>query len=51
LLFAHPGRKATFDFLQELVAAGFKEHQAIVPVKVDNNLLSDYRINIHHLYR
>ncbi len=52
LLFAHPGRKATFDFLQELAAAGFKEEQqAVIPVTVDNPLLSDYRINIHHLYR
>lgn len=51
LLFAHPGRKVTFEFLQEQVNASFKERRALIPVRVDNPLLSDYKIDIHHLYR
>ncbi len=51
LLFAHPGRQATLSFLGELVASGFKERRWMIPVTVDNPLLSDYKIDIHHLFR
>ena len=51
LLFAHPGRKVTFDFLQDLLASGFKERREMIPVTVEHPLLTDYNINIHHLYR
>jgi predicted nicotinamide N-methyase len=49
LLFAHPGRQVTLGFLGELVAAGFQERRKIMPVSVDDSLLSDYQIVIHHL--
>jgi predicted nicotinamide N-methyase len=49
LLFAHPGRRVTFDFLEELVASGFEDRQGMIPVTVDDSLLSDYRIDIHCL--
>ncbi|MGD0622521.1 MAG: methyltransferase domain-containing protein [Thermacetogeniaceae bacterium] len=51
LLFAHPGRQVTLSFLGELVASGFKERRGMIPVTVDNPLLSDYKIDIHHLQK
>ncbi|MGD0152786.1 MAG: methyltransferase domain-containing protein [Thermacetogeniaceae bacterium] len=51
MLFAHPGRKVTFDFLRELMASGLREHRKLIPVTVEHPLLTDYKINIHHLYR
>ena len=51
LLFAHPGRQATLGFLEELVASGFQERRVMIPVTVDNPLLSDYKIDIHHLQK
>ena len=51
LLFAHPGRQVTLSFLEELVASGFQERRRMIPVTVDNPLLSDYKIDIHHLQK
>ena len=51
LLFAHPGRQATLSFLGELVKSGFQERRTMIPVTVDNPLLSDYTIDIPHLQR
>ncbi len=51
LLFAHPGRQVTLGFLGELVVSGFQERRGMIPVTVDNPLLSDYKIDIHHLQK
>jgi predicted nicotinamide N-methyase len=51
LLFAHPGRQVTLGFLNELVASGFRESRGLIAVTVDNPLLTDYKIDIHHLYK
>lgn len=50
LLFAHPGRKVTHDFLRELVRQkGMKEKQSFIPVLVDHPYFPYYEIDIHHL--
>jgi predicted nicotinamide N-methyase len=51
LLFAHPGRQVTLSFLGELVADGFQERRGVISVTVDSPQISDYKIDIHHLYK
>lgn len=52
LLFAHPGRAVTFDFLREIAATlELREKRSIVSVHVDDSILPDFEVNIHHLYR
>jgi predicted nicotinamide N-methyase len=51
MIFAHPGRQVTLGFLKVLTDGGFKERRDMIPVTVDNPLLSDYKIDIHHLCR
>ncbi|MDH7576610.1 MAG: class I SAM-dependent methyltransferase [Bacillota bacterium] len=51
LLFAHPGRKVTNDFIRELVRLkGMKEKQSSLPVLVDHPHFPFYEIDIHHLF-
>lgn len=52
LLFAHPNRRVTLDFLREQrERLGFKEEREQVPVQVEDSLVPDQVIDIHHLYR
>lgn len=50
LIFAHPGRKVTHDFLRELVQTReMQERQAFIPVIIDHPYFPYYEIDIHHL--
>ncbi|HHW40175.1 MAG TPA: methyltransferase domain-containing protein [Syntrophomonadaceae bacterium] len=52
LLFAHPGRKVTFEFLQGLKdSLGLREKRSTVPVTVEDQHYPFYEIDIHHLYK
>ncbi len=51
LIFSHPGRKVTHEFLRDLVARrGMREKQEFIPVQVDHPYLPCYEIEIHHLW-
>lgn len=50
LLIAHPGRSATFDFVQAMRAAiPSEERRAMVPVTIDDPYFPYYEIHVHHL--
>jgi predicted nicotinamide N-methyase len=50
LIFSHPGRKVTQEFLRELVERkGMVEKKDYIPVTVDHPVLPCYEIEIHHL--
>lgn len=52
MLFSHPGRKVTFDFLEELKCSlGLREERKRIPVAVDEPYYPLFKIDIHHLYR
>jgi predicted nicotinamide N-methyase len=52
LLFSHPGRAVTLDFIgkqQQLL--GLQEERTVVSVHLDQPFFPDYQIDIHRLYR
>jgi len=50
LLAAHPGRPATFAFLEELGRRRrVEEQRAVVPVTVDDPYFPYYEIHVHHI--
>lgn len=51
LIIAHPGRPATYDFINNLrELKDWKQVDAAVEVTVDDPYFPHYRIDIHHLY-
>lgn len=50
LLIAHPGRPATFDFIQELRGrVTSEERRVVVPVTIDDPYFPYYEIHVHHI--
>ncbi|WP_066634889.1 class I SAM-dependent methyltransferase [Desulfolucanica intricata] len=49
LLFSHPGRKPTYDFINYLVSEGFIEKRVEIPVQIDDPFFPYYNILVHHL--
>lgn len=52
MLFSHPGRKVTYDFLEGLKCSlGLREERKRVTVAVEEPYYPLFKIDIHHLYR
>lgn len=50
ILIAHPGRPASFSFVEELKEiVGFDEQHRVVPVTIDDPYFPYYEIHIHHI--
>ncbi|WP_243131637.1 class I SAM-dependent methyltransferase [Desulfallas thermosapovorans] len=50
VLIAHPGRPASFRFVEELMeVAGFDEQHQVVPVTIEDPYFPYYEIHIHHI--
>ncbi len=51
LLFSHPGRKASFQFIKEwLELTGCSSKHTVVPVNIEDPYFPYYEIQIHHLF-
>ena len=51
LLFSHPGRKPTYEFIDYLVSIGFQENRLQIPVEIDDPFFPYYNISVHLLSR
>lgn len=51
MLFSHPGRKPTYEFIDYLVSLGFKEDSFQIPVEIDDPYFPYYSISVHILSR
>ncbi len=50
LLFSHPGRKASFQFIEEwLKQTGCSSSHTMIPVEIEDPYFPYYEIQIHHL--
>lgn len=50
LLIAHPGRPATFSFIQDLHArVETEEQESVIPVTIEDPYFPYYEIHIHHI--